>query len=445
MKDFALSDCPAVQAQLDRLGALSVPQGRLGLETITALLARLGNPHHSLPPVFHVAGTNGKGSVCAFLRAMLEAQGYRVHVTTSPHLVRYNERIRLAGALIADADLVALLAEVLDAGADVSPSFFEVTIAAAFLAFSRTPADACVVEVGLGGRFDATNVLGPQVLAACGIAALGLDHEKFLLAPEEGVPQAPMARIAFEKAGIAKPGVPLVTLDYPPIAQAEIERRSKTAAAPLAMRGREWRAKTTSHGASYHDHYGALTLPLPALPGAHQANNAALAVAMLRHQSRVVVGEGAIGDGLTNASWPARLQTLAAGPVTEALGPRKVLLDGGHNPQAGAALAQWLASAGQPVDAVIGMLASKDARGFLEPLASHLASVVAVPIGGHDHVAPAQLAELARGLGIAECHAANSLEEALNKVPRRDGGTVLLGGSLYFAGQVLRANREFPL
>ena len=187
--DFGRSDDPAVQAQLDRLSALSVPQGRLGLDTIRALMERLGNPHRKLPPVFHVAGTNGKGSTCAFLRAMLEAQGYRVHVTTSPHLVRYNERIRLAGELISDAELASTLEEVLDAGADLGPSFFEVTIAAAFLAFSRTPADACVVEVGMGGRFDATNVLEPELLAACGIAALGLDHERFLLAPEEGTPK----------------------------------------------------------------------------------------------------------------------------------------------------------------------------------------------------------------------------------------------------------------
>ena len=220
MKDFATSNDAAVQAQLDRLAALSVPDGRLGLETIRALLDRLGNPHTRLPPTFHVAGTNGKGSTCAFLRAMLEAQGYRVQVTTSPHLVRYNERIRLAGKLIGDAHLAALLEEVLGHIEGLNPSFFEVTIAAAFLAFSRAEADACVVEVGLGGRFDATNVLGPEVLAACGIAALGIDHERFLLAPEDGLPTEPMARIAFEKAGIAKRGVPLVTLapgyDYQP-------------------------------------------------------------------------------------------------------------------------------------------------------------------------------------------------------------------------------------
>ncbi|MFN5902670.1 MAG: bifunctional folylpolyglutamate synthase/dihydrofolate synthase, partial [Novosphingobium sp.] len=206
MRDFATSDSPRVQAQLDRLGALSVPEGRLGLETIRALLARLGDPHKRLPPVFHVAGTNGKGSTCAILRAMLEAEGYRVHATISPHLVRYNERIRLAGHLIDDDHLAGVLAEVLDLGADLNPSFFEVTIAAAFAEFARVAADACVVEVGMGGRFDATNVLGPEVLAACGIAALGLDHERFLLAPEDGVPTVPLERIAFEKAGIAKPG-----------------------------------------------------------------------------------------------------------------------------------------------------------------------------------------------------------------------------------------------
>jgi dihydrofolate synthase/folylpolyglutamate synthase len=222
MKDFGKSDDPRVQAQLDRLAALSLPQGRLGLETIRALMERLGNPHRKLPPVFHVAGTNGKGSTCAFLRAMLEAEGYRVHVTTSPHLVRYNERIRIAGQLISDEALAEVLAEVLDAGEELGPSFFEVTIAAAFLAFSRTPADVCVVEVGMGGRFDATNVLEPEALAACGIAALGLDHERFLLAPEDGVPTEPMARIAFEKAGIAKQGVPLVTLSYRPESNREV-------------------------------------------------------------------------------------------------------------------------------------------------------------------------------------------------------------------------------
>lgn len=444
MKDFAISDDPAVQAQLDRLGALSVPQGRLGLETVTTLLGRLGDPHERLPPIFHVAGTNGKGSACAFLRAILEAQGHKVHVTTSPHLVRYNERIRLAGELINDAQLAALLAEVLDIGGDLSPSFFEVTIAAAFLAFSRVPADVCVVEVGLGGRFDATNVLPPEAVAACGIAALGLDHEKFLLAPEDGAPEEPIVRIAFEKAGIAKTGVPLITQSYAPEVDRELIRRAAIAQAPLAMRGRDWWTDTGDDAIKYRDHDAALTLPIPSLPGEHQAENAALAVAMIRHQDEVQVSEAAIAQGLQSASWPARLQTLSDGPVTDALAGRSVLLDGGHNPQAGAALADWLAKAAQPIDAVMGMLASKDARGFLEPLAPHLASLTAVPIGGHENMPPAELAALASELGIAQVHACDSLEAALTKVPKRAAGTVFFGGSLYFAGTVLSANREFP-
>ena len=182
-----------MQAQLDRLATMRVPEGRLGLDTIRTLLARLGDPHECLPPVFHVAGTNGKGSTCAFLRAMLEAAGYRVHVATSPHLVRYNERIRLAGRLIEDAVLAPLLAEVIDAAEGTGASFFEATIAASFLAFSRVPADACVVEVGLGGRLDATNVMARP--AVCGIASLGIDHERFLLAPEAGTPDHPLSLI----------------------------------------------------------------------------------------------------------------------------------------------------------------------------------------------------------------------------------------------------------
>src|SRR5579863_412528 len=227
MKDFAISENPAVQEQLDRLGHLTVPQGRFGLETITAMLARLGDPQRHLPPVFHVAGTNGKGSTCAFLRAMLEAQGLVVHAATKPHLVRYNERIRVAGKLIDDDWLAALLREVLDCSGDLDPSFFEVTAAVTFLAFARQPADACVIEVGLGGRLDATNVFVAP--AACGISALGIDHEGFLLRPEEGTPDDPLARIAFEKASIARAGTPLVTQSYPPRAAAEVARIAEAA------------------------------------------------------------------------------------------------------------------------------------------------------------------------------------------------------------------------
>src|SRR5690606_910602 len=280
MKDFAASEDPAVQAQLDRLAALSLPQGRLGLDVIHELLARLGEPHKRLPPTFHVAGTNGKGSTCAYLRAILEAEGLTVHAAIKPHLVRYNERIRLAGELISDGELAAVLKEVLDLGEDLGPSFFEVTTAATFLAFARHRADACIVEVGLGGRFDATNVL--EHPAACGIATLGIDHEACLLVPEEGVAEEPMCRIAFEKAGIARPGPPLVTQAYPADVELEIERRAGLAGAPLHMRARDWWADVGDAATEYRHRPGALTLPLPPHPGRQHRDTAALPVALLR-------------------------------------------------------------------------------------------------------------------------------------------------------------------
>ena len=412
MRDFATSDNPAVQAQLDRLAALSLPQGRLGLEVIRSLLVRLGDPHKHLPPAFHVAGTNGKGSTCAFLRAMLEAQGHRVHVTTSPHLVRYNERIRLAGALISDEELAATLAEVLDAGEDLAPSFFEVTIATAFLAFSRTPAEACVVEVGLGGRFDATNVLEPDVLAACGIAALGIDHEQFLLAPEEGTPSDPIARIAFEKAGIAKQGVPLVTLGstYPPEALAAIREVARAKGAPLVD---AWAKLDADH------------------PIETRAINAALAMTMIKAQNRLAVSDDAIEQGIRDWEWPARLQTLSHGPLT-GLVNRKIILDGAHNLNAGQALAKSLSG---HFHLILGMLANKDPRSITEPLAGRIRSLTVVPVPGH--------ASHPAGAFGNNARPADYVEEALLALPS-DDYPVLIAGSLYLAGQVLRANDEVP-
>jgi len=427
VRDFATSDCPRVQAQLDRLGALSVPDGRFGLETIHALLARLGDPQLRLPPVFHVAGTNGKGSTCAFLRAMLEAEGYKVHATISPHLVRYNERIRLAGKLINDDRLADLLAEVLDLGADLNPSFFEVTIAAAFAEFARVPADVCVIEVGLGGRFDATNAL--EQPAVCGIAALGLDHERFLLAPEDGVPTVPLERIAFEKAGIAKPGVPLVTQQYDlGMTKAVLDQAMRAGARP-ALRGLDWFADV-GEAIAYRDKHGALDLPLPALAGPHQADNAALAVAMIRHQSALAVSEDSIRTGLATARWPARLQRLSAGPL---IGTREVWLDGGHNPSAGAALAQHFA--GKRFHLIIGMLANKDPAALTVPLAANAVSISAVPVPTHEwHPAEA--------FGPAAI-AFPDVPAALAALPD-DGLPVLIAGSLYLAGEVLRLNNEVP-
>ena len=427
MRDFATSQHPRVQAQLDRLGALSVPEGRLGLETIRALLARLGDPHKRLPPVFHVAGTNGKGSTCAFLRTMLEAEGYKVHATISPHLVRYNERIRLAGQLIEDDRLADVLAEVLDLGADLNPSFFEVTIAAAFAEFARVPADVCVVEVGLGGRFDATNVL--EQPAVCGIAALGLDHERFLLAPEDGVPQVPLERIAFEKAGIAKPGVPLVTQQYDTgMTKAVLDQAMRAGARP-ALRGLDWFAEVGS-GITYRDKHGTLDLPLPIMAGPHQADNAALAVAMLRHQNALTVSEASIRTGLVAANWPARLQRLKAGPL---IGSREVWLDGGHNPSAGAALAQHFQD--RRFHLIIGMLANKDPAALTGPLAANAAAIAAVPVPTHEWH-PAE----AFGPGAI---AYSDVPSALAALPQ-DGLPVLIAGSLYLSGEVLRLNGELP-
>ncbi|MXO85523.1 bifunctional folylpolyglutamate synthase/dihydrofolate synthase [Altererythrobacter aurantiacus] len=430
MRDFGSSDDPLVQAQLDRLAKLSLPEGRIGLDAIRALLSRLGDPQTRLPPVFHVAGTNGKGSTCAFLRTMLEADGKRVHATISPHLVRYNERIRLAGALIDDSSLASLLEEVLDHAEGINPSFFEVTIAAAFLAFSRTPADACVVEVGLGGRFDATNILPSDVLAACGVAALGIDHERFLLAPEEGAPTDPLARIAFEKAGIAKRGVSLVTLSYSDAMTLEIERAAMTKGAPLAMRGRDWHSSITDTGLHYADRHGEIALPRPALLGEHQFENAALAIAMLRHQDFVTVEADALATGNGEAHWPARLQRLADGPLVRG---REVWLDGGHNASAGEALARHFAE--EELHLVIGMIEGKNPSAIVRPLRKSLRSITVVPVPNHPAHGPA-----AFGDGAAS---APDVQTALDALPE-DGAAVLIAGSLYLAGEVLRLNEELP-
>lgn len=417
MLDFGRSDDPHVQAQLDRLSGLSIQRGRLELDAIRELMARLGNPHRRLPPVFHVSGTNGKGSTCAFLRAMLEAQGLRVHVTISPHLVRYNERIRLAGELISDEALAPLLAEVLDASEGLSPSFFEVTIAASFLAFSRVPADACVVEVGLGGRLDATNVLEPDAIAACGIAALGIDHEKFLLAPDDGVPDDPMARIAFEKAGIAKHGVPLVTMGkrYPQQCRAAIAQISRSVGAPMVELPMD-----------AEEELSGIALPLQ---GQHQKQNAALAIAMLRSQSTFAIGKDAIRHGIASVRWPARMQRLSVGPL---VGTKQVWLDGGHNPNAGAMLGAFFA--GQRIHLIIGMLDAKDPAALTKPLSGSLASITAVPVPGHDAHGPE---------AFVGAKAEPDVPSAIATLPQ-DGLPVLIAGSLYLAGEVLRLNDEIP-
>ncbi|URW76509.1 bifunctional folylpolyglutamate synthase/dihydrofolate synthase [Sphingomonas donggukensis] len=432
--DHATSTSPAVQAQLDRLTMLSPGADILGLARIAQLLARLGDPHLRLPPVFHVAGTNGKGSTCAFLRSALEAEGYRVHAYTSPHLVRFNERIRVAGQLIEDEPLATVMARVLDVAEGIGASFFEVSTAAAFLMFSEVAADACVIEVGLGGRLDATNVVVDP--AVCGIAQLGIDHQSFL-----GDTAVAIAR---EKAGIAKPGRPLVTLAYTDDVARAVAEVADTAGAALHIEGRDWTA-LVSDTLAYADARGSLDTPLPALSGGHQARNLALATAMLRHQDRVPVSSAALATAATTTRWPARMQRLGDGPLVATLAPgSRVWLDGGHNPAAADAVADALRQVlgGARAHLVVGMLANKDAAGFLAPFASLAASLTAVPIPGHDHHAPDHLAEIARGLGVPATTAAD-VSAALRPLADAPVDIAILG-SLYLAGEVLRDNDELP-
>jgi dihydrofolate synthase/folylpolyglutamate synthase len=442
--DHAISNDPAVQAQLDRLTMLSPGRDVLGLDRITVLLDRLGNPHSELPPVFHVSGTNGKGSTCAFLRGAIEAAGLTTHVYSSPHLVRFNERIRVAGKLIDDATLAALLSEVLDHAEGLEASFFEVTTAVAFVAFSRTPADACIVEVGLGGRLDATNVITAP--AICGIASLGIDHEAFLLAPEEGTPEAPLDRIAFEKAGIAKSGVPLVTQKYAASMANTIAVQATLNGAKLLARGEAWDAVTYEGRLHYRDEAGKLSLPLPRMTGAHQADNAALAIAMLRHQSAIAISEAALSAAMEWTRWPARMQLLGKGPLTCRLPEgSSVWLDGGHNPDAGTAIANTLEDS-PPVHVIIGMLRNKDALGFLKPFSHKIVSVHAVPILGHEHHDPDALCDLVqRELNIADVSTSDDVPASIGQLGAAGAATnFLICGSLYLAGEVLRANDEIP-
>ncbi len=442
MPDHATSSNPAVQAQLNRFAQLSPGRDILGLSRIAALMAALGDPHEHLPPVFHVAGTNGKGSTCAFLRAAIEAAGMTCHVYSSPHLVRFNERIRVAGSLIEDATLAATLAEVLDASEahDIGASFFEITTAAAFLAFARTPADACIVEVGLGGRLDATNIITRP--AICGIASLGIDHEAFLLAPEDGVPSAPLPRIAFEKSGIAKSGVALVTQKYASDMQIEIAKQAMAAGATLSDRGGKWNATVYQGQLHYVDDANKISLPLPRMPGLHQVDNAVLAVAMLRHQSAIMVPDSAMAAAMEWARWPARLQRLGEGLLTACLpAGTEIWLDGGHNPDAGAALAEYFKGYAKSIHLIIGMLANKDPAAIIAPLSPYLAGITVVPVPGHDHHTAENFVQAAADISI---HSAIDVHAALAASTPRKGENVLIAGSLYLAGEVLRAIGQEP-
>ncbi len=431
MADFARSAHPGVQEQLHRLSKLSPAGDRLGLERVTAVLDRLGRPQDNLPPVFHVAGTNGKGSTVAFLRAALEASGHSVHAFTSPHLVRFNERIRIAGRLIDDEQLAGLLAEVVDAGRDSEPSFFEVATAAAILAFARTPADACILEVGLGGRLDATNIIERPLVT--GIASLAFDHQQFL--------GTALGDIAGEKAAIAKPGVPLVTQLYPPEIAARVAEVAHERGAPVLARGSAWDAAIDGGSLRYSDEQRALDLPLPRLPGEHQILNAGLAIAMLLNQDRFTVTEAALAEAMRCTDWPARLQRLAPGPV---VGIREIWLDGGHNPSAAREIAEWTRDTfddGKPLHIIFASLATKNPAGMLKPFKGAAEHVHTVPIPGHACFAPDELADIAIALGFsAEAHP--DFVQALASIPT--DARALIFGSLYLAGAVLAANGQVP-
>ncbi|MFZ5794801.1 MAG: bifunctional folylpolyglutamate synthase/dihydrofolate synthase [Sphingomonas sp.] len=442
--DTATSTNAAVQTQLDRLWSLSPGADILGLERITALLDRLGNPQHRLPPTIHVAGTNGKGSTCAFLRSAIEAAGLTAHIYTSPHLVRFNERIRLAGRLIEDEALAALLADVLDHAEGIGASFFEVTTAAAFLAFSRTSADACIIEVGLGGRLDATNVLARPV--ATGIAQLGIDHQSFLGDTAEA--------IAGEKAGIAKAGVPLVTMRYPRSVTQRVAEVAQAAGATVLPTGTDWRFTVEADRLIYTDAAGQIETPLPTLAGPHQPENLALAIALLRHQRALAIPPEAYSAAARHTRWPARMQRLHAGPLTALLPPGSQLwLDGGHNPAAAAAISATLDAIAHPgigrseVHLVLGMLANKDPLGLLAPFARVATTLHAVPVPSHEHHAPTALAAIAHDLGLA-AHTAPDVATALRDITEiadpAEPPIVLILGSLYLAGEVLSANDEAP-
>jgi dihydrofolate synthase/folylpolyglutamate synthase len=427
---------PAIEAVLTRLGGLhpkridTVDSSTLTLHRIERLLMALGNPHEKLPPVIHVAGTNGKGSTVATLRACLEAAGYRVHAYTSPHLVRFNERIRIAGKPIEDSLLASILGDCERANGGAEITFFEITNAAAFLAFSLVPADFVLLEVGLGGRLDSTNIVRQPAVTA--ITPVSLDHQAFL--------GPTVAAIAGEKAGILKPGAPAVIGPQTDEGEAVIEARAAAIGAPLYRWQHEWRCDRSAAGMRYQGPRWALDLPLPSLLGAHQIANAGTAIACLECLPGAVVAPAAIGAGLRRIEWPARLQRLTRGPLVEMLPGWELWLDGGHNPAAGEVLAASIGSwRDRPLHLVVGMLNTKDAAGFLQPLAPLAASLQAVTIPGEANPLPAPaIVEAARSVGLA-ARAAESVEIALRGIADGgDRGRILICGSLHFAGVILR-------
>ena len=427
-----------------RLTALHPKRIDLSLGRIERLLAALGHPEKKLPPVIHVAGTNGKGSVVAFLRAMLEAAGKRVHVYTSPHLVRYNERYRLGdtGELVSDEELAATLAECERVNGGEPITVFEITTAVGLMLFARHPADVLLLEVGLGGRLDATNVIDHPLASV--ITPISIDHTDFLGDSIE--------KIATEKAGILKHDTPAIVAAQPRDALAVIERQAARLNAPLKIAGEDWTATEERGRLVYQDEAGLLDLPAPKLYGRHQFENAGVAIAALRALKTLKIGPAAYEAGVAKAEWPARMQRLSHGALVD-LTPAgsELWLDGGHNPDGGRAIAAALADleerVSRPLVMIVGMMATKDSQGFLSNFTGLARRMIAVPIPNVEKGLSAEaVADAARAIGLPATSRDNLAEalEAARKLDLDPPPRILITGSLYLAGEVLRENGTLP-
>jgi dihydrofolate synthase/folylpolyglutamate synthase len=437
---------PPVDAIVARLAALHPKRIDLSLDRVQRLLTALDHPERKLPPVIHIAGTNGKGSTIAFMRAILEAAGKRVHVYTSPHLVRFNERYRLGaaggGVLVSDNELSATLEECERANADAPITVFEITTAVGLLLFARHPADVLLMEVGLGGRLDATNVVDHPLATV--ITRIAVDHIEFL--------GDTLDKIAVEKAGILKRGAPAVVAAQAREALAAIERQAAKLNVVLKIAGEDWTATEERGRLVYQDEAGLLDLPAPKLYGRHQFENAGLAIAALRAIKPFKLAPAAYEAGMSKADWPARLQRLAQGRLVELTPPGSELwLDGGHNPDGGRAIAGALADleerVSRPLVLIVGMMANKDSAGFLSNFTGLARRLIAVPVPGAEKGLSAEaVADAARAIGLPATSRDN-LDEALDAARKLDldpPPRILITGSLYLAGEVLRANGTPP-